>query len=108
MTHHGQRRTLGDAVIGTAVVLLLGIGGAWGWEQWQGKLLQDRLRSEPATSSAVSTSSATPTFEPSATIQPAKTAEATATPSVSPAPTLAATATQTPPPLSVTKPVRLE
>ena len=81
MTQRGCRPTLGNAFIGIAVVLLLGIGGAWGWEQWQGKLLQDRLRTEPATASVVSTASMTSTSEPAATTQPAKTAAAPVTPS---------------------------
>jgi sortase (surface protein transpeptidase) len=134
MRQSDWRKVLGNTFIAVGLLLLLGVGGVYGWEQWQGQQLRDELQAEPTVSLAVLTSptaiSATqeptlaPTEEPTvmptiapaepvAVVQPEVATDAPASPTdeptVAPTPTQAPTATPVPipTPIPATKPVRL-
>ncbi len=107
------RRTIGNALIVIGAVLLVAIGGYYGWTRYQGQQLRANLRSTPAPGAAVTTS-ASPTIMPSPTaplsltpVPPTATAtELPQSPAVTPAqPTN--TATAPPAPVSAGLPVRI-
>jgi sortase A len=47
MLRRDWRQTLGNSFLAMGLLLLAGVGGAWGWQQWQGVALRDRLRAGP-------------------------------------------------------------
>jgi sortase (surface protein transpeptidase) len=130
MRQSDWRKVLGNAFIAVGLLLLLGVGGVYGWEQWQGQRLRDELQAEP-TASLVALTSPTampvtqeptlapteePTTAPTEPVAEAQQAVATDLPAPpTEAPTVASTATQaptatpvpTPTPIPSTKPVRL-
>lgn len=116
MRQHDWRRNLGNGLIAAGVLLLLAAVGAWGWEQWQGKLLRDHLLAQPAVTILTPVADLTPTVAALAR-QPSP--PAAPSPAPSPSPTIPATtvpvtatapATETPPPATSvppSEPVRL-
>ncbi len=46
MLRRDWRQTLGNSFLAIGLLLLAGVGGAWGWQQWQGLAFRDRLRAE--------------------------------------------------------------
>jgi len=74
MSESGKgRRAIGNALIVAGAVVILALGGYFGWTRYQGERLRANLRSTPAPVAAVTTSSAslpTVTFTPAATVSP--------------------------------------
>ncbi len=135
MRQSDWRKSLGNAFIGIGLILLLGAGGMYWWEQWQAQNLRAELEAEPTMAvaalveraatltplptlvpTAVPTSAPTavPTVAPTvaahakpAAAAPAPSQEPTATrvPTATPAPTR--TATPAPTAIPASKPVRI-
>jgi hypothetical protein len=128
MRQSDWRKSLGNAFIGIGLILLLGAGGMYWWEQWQAQNLRAELEAEPTMAvaalveraatltplptlapTAVPTSAPTavPTVAPTMAAAPAPSQEPTATrvPTATPAPTR--TATPAPTAIPASKPVRI-
>ncbi len=112
MQQHRRRRALGNILIVLGILILLGVAGAWGWEQWQAKQLRDQLQAEPvaAAASLPVPPTVSPVTQAPPTIAPASATPAPVATGVPPTATVAQapTATSTPTPLPGTAPVRLQ
>ena len=123
MAGRGGRRFIGNALILIGVVLLLVVGGYYGWTQYRGQQLRAQLRRTPTVSAALATqtaipspavtSTSTPVPVPTDTPEtaqtpsiPAATAEPTALPPTT-APHILPTITGSPLPAPVGPPVRI-
>ncbi len=120
MPQSNRRRLLGTFLILIGLLLIVGVAGAFGWQQWQSAVLQHQLRAKAAEAAPVTQSQASlqptgpapsvvPTDAPTQVVELAPAPIAVRTPAQSPTNSPSPTATKAPPTpaLAPTKPVRL-